>query len=234
MGVDRRSDRAVYRQVADGLRAAIRTGELATGQRLPSETELIRRYGVSRNSVRMAVGLLRIEGLVVTEQGRGSFVRARRPPRRLGCPRHLKPDEDGDADHRLLSVAIVAPPAQVAARLELAPDELALVRRQLLLFGGEPAGLVNRYFPLRVARLASVEQADRITREAHAEPERVVEELTVGMPNPEEAGRLGMSGGVPVVRALRTCYDASGGVLEVAEFVLVGDRHVLVYEIPAH
>ncbi|MGH8904253.1 MAG: GntR family transcriptional regulator, partial [Egibacteraceae bacterium] len=46
-GVDRGSDRPVYRQVADALRTAIRTGELVTEQRLPSETELIHRYGVS-------------------------------------------------------------------------------------------------------------------------------------------------------------------------------------------
>jgi GntR family transcriptional regulator len=47
-GVDRRSDRPVYRQVADVLRTAIRAGELVTGQQLPSEAELINRYGVSR------------------------------------------------------------------------------------------------------------------------------------------------------------------------------------------
>ncbi|MGH8906593.1 MAG: GntR family transcriptional regulator [Egibacteraceae bacterium] len=56
--------------------------ELADGQPLLSETDLIERYGVSRNSVRNAVALLRVEGLVVTEHGRGTHVRARRPLRR--------------------------------------------------------------------------------------------------------------------------------------------------------
>ncbi|MGH8909163.1 MAG: GntR family transcriptional regulator [Egibacteraceae bacterium] len=70
MSVDRTSDRPVYKQVADALRAAIRGGELADGALLASETELMERYGVSRSSVRNAVAPLRVEGLVVTERSR--------------------------------------------------------------------------------------------------------------------------------------------------------------------
>ncbi|MGH8884126.1 MAG: UTRA domain-containing protein [Egibacteraceae bacterium] len=138
----------------------------------------------------------------MTEHGLGSFVRARRPLRRLGSPRHFQADEGGDADGRLLGVEVTAPPAEVAERLGLAPDELALVRRHLLLFKGEPAGLVDRYLPLRVAQPASAGQAERIAGAAPAECERVVEELTLRMPTPEEARRLGMSAGAPVVRVL--------------------------------
>ncbi|MGH8884124.1 MAG: UTRA domain-containing protein [Egibacteraceae bacterium] len=53
------------------------------------------------------------------------------------------------------------------------------------------------------------------------------------MPTPEEARRLRTGTGVPVVRLLRTLYDTSRRVLEVSDFVLAGDRHVLVYEVPA-
>jgi len=231
--VSRRGGLPVYQQIADALREAIRSGELAGGQPLPSETELIRRYSVSRNSVRTAVGLLRIEGLVVTEQGRGSFVRARRPLRRLGSPGR-RAQQGGDADQRLLAVEVIQPPDEVAKRLGLGSAELTLVRRLLLVHGGEPAQLVDRYFPLRVARLASVEQAERMADAALVEPRRMVEELTLRMPEVEEAARLGMRGGVPVARVLRTCYDASGRALEVTDFVLVGDRHILVYEVSAH
>jgi len=43
---------------------------------LPSESYLQQEYGVSRGTVRMAIGILRDEGLVVTIGGRGTFVRA--------------------------------------------------------------------------------------------------------------------------------------------------------------
>jgi GntR family transcriptional regulator len=88
MAIDRTSDRPLYKQLADVLRSAITSGELAESTLLPSETELMQQYGVSRNSARNAVALLRVEGMIVTEHGRGSFVRARRPLRRLSSSRY--------------------------------------------------------------------------------------------------------------------------------------------------
>jgi GntR family transcriptional regulator len=62
-------------RIVDDLRGEILAGGLAPGGRLPSEHELALRYGTSRPTVRRAIALLKAEGLVVTEQGRGAFVR---------------------------------------------------------------------------------------------------------------------------------------------------------------
>ena len=59
-----------------GLKDKILAGDLAPGAKLPSESELIEEYAVSRTVVREAVTRLRAEGLVETQQGRGSFVLA--------------------------------------------------------------------------------------------------------------------------------------------------------------
>lgn len=77
MEVDRHADRALYLQLADVLRENISSGQLKPGERLPSESELIERHGVSRGTAREAIGTLRGEGLVVVEHGRGAFVRAK-------------------------------------------------------------------------------------------------------------------------------------------------------------
>jgi DNA-binding GntR family transcriptional regulator len=65
----------LYHQLAAILRDMITTGELEPRAPLPSESYLQQEQGVSRGTVRMAVGILRDEGLVVTIGGRGTFVR---------------------------------------------------------------------------------------------------------------------------------------------------------------
>ncbi|MEU5436940.1 GntR family transcriptional regulator [Streptomyces sp. NPDC020719] len=59
----------LYRKVAGDLRAAITAGEYGSGARLPAEDELARTYGVSRGTIRQALGALRADGLVTSRRG---------------------------------------------------------------------------------------------------------------------------------------------------------------------
>ena len=61
-------------QLAEALKAAIVKQRLPRGARLPSERELIDRSGLSRVTVRAAVGLLERQGWLVRRQGLGTFV----------------------------------------------------------------------------------------------------------------------------------------------------------------
>ena len=81
--------RPPYQQVANALRAAILTRVFQPGEKLPSGPALAKRYGVARMTVQQAVRLLRDEGLVVSRQGSGVFVRAR-TERPVGLRPHLE------------------------------------------------------------------------------------------------------------------------------------------------
>jgi GntR family transcriptional regulator len=74
----------LYRQLAGALAEQIRQGELRPGDRLPSEVELTAELNVSRATVTKALDELMARGLLVREQGRGTFVAGppmeRRPP----------------------------------------------------------------------------------------------------------------------------------------------------------
>jgi GntR family transcriptional repressor for pyruvate dehydrogenase complex len=61
-------------QVAEWFAREIRAGRLASGEKLPTEQELIGRFGVSRTVIREAMASLRSEGLVVSRQGSGVYV----------------------------------------------------------------------------------------------------------------------------------------------------------------
>lgn len=64
-----------YLQVADDLRHQIRTGALSAGDPLPSTARLAERHECSAAVIKMAVGVLRTEGLVIGQQGKAVFVR---------------------------------------------------------------------------------------------------------------------------------------------------------------
>lgn len=66
--------RQIYEQVAEKIRAEIRSGRFLPEARLPSERELASLFGVGRPAVREALGALQNEGLVVTRRNSGTFV----------------------------------------------------------------------------------------------------------------------------------------------------------------
>lgn len=72
--IDRDAGRPVWRQLADILRRMIESGEIQPGKLLPSQRTLMQRYDVSDGTVKHALALLREEGLIDTEQGRGTYV----------------------------------------------------------------------------------------------------------------------------------------------------------------
>ena len=89
--------RARYRQVADELRAAIKRGDYPPGSALPSQPDLARQYGLNQTSINRAIALLRSEGLIRVEHGRGAFVqeiptvkRVRRVPRGDAAGKQLR------------------------------------------------------------------------------------------------------------------------------------------------
>jgi len=75
--VDREAEVPLGTQLGWKLRRLIETGDLGTGDRLPSVREAAAAAGVNVNTVRAVYGRLESEGLVSSEQGRGTFVRPR-------------------------------------------------------------------------------------------------------------------------------------------------------------
>lgn len=103
-----------HHQVADALRRRIQSGGFAAGAQLPSERDLSAYYRVSVPTLRDALAVLQLEGLVEKAQGRGNFVRE--PAARLDYPAGRCPD---------LRVSVVfadtAADSELAARLGTAP-----------------------------------------------------------------------------------------------------------------
>lgn len=72
--IDPDARRAPYLQLADIIRARIADGEIPVGRRIPSMTEIEAEHGLARNTIKKAFDVLKAEGLVEAEPGRGLFV----------------------------------------------------------------------------------------------------------------------------------------------------------------
>lgn len=68
---------APYLQLADILAARIESGRYKAGERIPTESDLIEEFELSRSTVRRSINVLRERGLVVTVPQRGTYVAPR-------------------------------------------------------------------------------------------------------------------------------------------------------------
>ncbi len=245
-----------FRRIAETLRSDILAGRLEPGERLRSENELAERNETTRTTVRKAIALLRSEGLVASEQGRGVFVRPRphlkmvltgsnwRAHRGSGMSNfNAEAASQGKtATQQLLAVEETAAPAEIAERLVVPLHARVIVRRRLFAVDGEPMQFCDGYYPVGLFHGTSVAEARRIQGGVHAlieDPDgpvrrrvtRFVEDLDVRLPVPSESEALAIPEGVPVVRVLRTAYDSNGEALEVLDSLVPTDRFAFRYVI---
>jgi len=252
--LDPDSDRAAFRQIADHLRDAIRRGELAEREQLPSEAQLMEHYGVARGTVRQALQLVQTEGLAVAEHGRGVFVRPRPPVRRLASDRFARSHRqkgraaflaESEGTGRTpsvdqLTVSESLPDPEIAERLGVNRRARAVVRSRRYLLDGQPVEVATSYVPARIARGTKIAEPDSGPGGIYARLEelghtlaRFTEDIAARMPTAEEARALQLPAGVPVIHLVRTAYDTEGRAVEVCDTVMAGPSYLLSYELPA-
>jgi GntR family transcriptional regulator len=243
------------RTIAEAIRGKIESGELAPGAKLPSERDLAAEYGTARNTAREAVRLLAESGLVITDQGKGSFVRLLTPLIRLGndrySPRHretglspflLECAKQGKTGRfEVLSIDRVQPPADVAERLGLSTKAKSVLRRQNVFWAdNDPVNRVTTYIPWSVAKGTGLLQEEvphqfgihGVLEEQHHVMTRIQEEVSARMPHPDEIRQLQLRPGVPVLDVWHTSIDQDGEPYELTRFVMRGDMTGLRYDVP--
>ena len=228
--VDHRCHHLPHRyQVAADLREKIVSGQFAPGAKLPSEHDLVGTYGVSRPTIREAVDVLRGEGLVTSEHGRGVFVR---PP--ASIQRVARSRLSRDARERNLG------DARVAGHLAIDEGTEVTVRDRVLCADGLVVRLAVSRLPRELTRGTAVEDVDTGPGGTYARLEEAgrtvgsfAEHVGARMPTPAEATQLQLVGGVPVITVTRVAYADDGTPLEMNDMVLAADRYELSYEWPA-
>jgi GntR family transcriptional regulator len=77
LSIDTNDRRAIYRQIADGIKALIGSGQLREGQPLPAVRQVAADLGVNLNTIAAAYRELQSEGLIIVKRGLGATVASR-------------------------------------------------------------------------------------------------------------------------------------------------------------
>ncbi|MFI8962078.1 GntR family transcriptional regulator [Streptomyces sp. NPDC053493] len=245
-----KTGKSAYEQVAADLRAQITDGDLATGDQIPSEAELMTHYGVSRIVVRMAVDRLQSEGLVVKRQGVGTFVREQAPPskriagdlygvRPKGSPVKAAAARAGQqAEWEYSSRATIATRA-VAERLAIEPGAEVMRTTYTFFADDKPIKLSTSYEPLDLTRGTPIEQPEA-SPVSGVVPRfdligqhitHVTEDVVARAARPHEVEQLEVAPGVPVFVITRT-YFVGNQPVETCDIITAADRYALSYTIP--
>jgi GntR family transcriptional regulator len=248
--VDRTSGIPAHRQIAADLREKISAGVYTAGAKLPSERELVESYSVSRPTIRDAIQLLRSEGVVVVEHGRGVFVRPPANVTRLARAR-LSRAARAKNEGAFLADAVAqgfTPSSSVRIRFEEADERVArllaiepgadvTVRDRVMRANGLVVQLAVSRLPRKFTRGTAIEEVNTGPGGAYARLEeaghiigRFAEDVGSRMPTAEERSLLQLPPGTPVLTVTRVAYGEDGTPLEMNDIVLPADRYRLTYE----
>ncbi|HET8823442.1 MAG TPA: GntR family transcriptional regulator [Thermoleophilaceae bacterium] len=156
--LDRSSFVPLYYQLQELLKEQIESGGWKPGDRLPSEPQLARRYGVSRVVVRQALAILEDDGQIVRVQGRGTFVaEPKRDARAGGLARLLATPRPPDVRIEVLEAGTPPVEPSIRSALGAAPDERVLRLTTALTVRAVPLAITYSFF--RAAEVPWLEDA---------------------------------------------------------------------------
>lgn len=242
--------RSVYQQLADTYRAKIVSEELRPGDQLPTEQELCEEFSTTRGTVREGLKVLVNEGRIVPARPRGYFVRQHElsyvRPQSEWRPQPTSPEMDrwmedqttlGREPSQHISVEIIPPPGKVAERLGLNDGELVVARRRVRSIDGEPFNLNDSFYPYSLVQGSEIINPADIPRGSNQaladlgyEQVRAIDEVESRMPLPDEATRLQLGLGNPVLVHRVTGFTADDKPVRCTVNVLIGSKHVMLFE----
>lgn len=233
-----RLQEAKARQVYLVLRDRIVSGALGFGARLPTENDLASTHGVSRVTVRRALGELESEHLIERRRSAGTRVVYRAHTSRMsadfsGVLANLA-EMGRRTSVRLLSFSYV--PATGPAAEALGTDELLQRSVRVRSVDGQPFSYLLTHVPERVgATFTRRELADRplleLLERSGVKVERATQRISAGLAAPDVARALGVKTGSPLIELVRTVYDRSGRGVEHLYALYRPDRYGFEFDL---
>ncbi len=245
MGIDKTSFTPLYYQIANNLRRDIKKGKYKANTALPSEYQLMERYGVSRGTVRDAIKVLLAEGLVTRQRGRGSFITSPKIEQslvKLLSFTELMRSQGKTPAARVIASKVFNSPddeaekskmEQVAQKLGLSLGAPILFIERLRLGDDEPLVIERSYFPAELLKALLEYDLERHSIYMTMENELDIklgyaeQSIEATVSDPADSDMLQIRPGSPMLLIKRLAYTVAGDRVEYAEDLYRGDRLTL-------
>nr|WP_226780361.1 GntR family transcriptional regulator [Oceaniglobus trochenteri] len=229
----------LYRQLATAIAELIAEGALEPGAPLPPERDLARITGLSRVTVRRALGDLTEAGKLEVRQGSGTYVALRPPPRGLQPLQQLTSFSE-DMRRRGLSTGSIwmarglhAPTNEEMMSLGLSMSDRVARLARVRLADGRPMSVERASLPMAflpdpevvTGSLYEVLQARGVC------PVRAVQRITAVNVTPRDAESLGLLPGAAALSVVRVSYLETGRAVELVRSLYRGDAYDVVAEL---
>lgn len=229
----------LYVQLMEELETSIRNGVYKPGDKIMTEAEMAKEYGVSLITVRKAVGSLMEKGLVVRKQGKGTFVtkpKYSRNMKKLQSFTEMCEQMGVKPGAQVLENRLIMADKKVADRLGIEPGSNVVYISRLRLADGEPVQVEKSYFPLKYAFLLEEDlnngsMFECLKEKAGAKVASSEKMIELCRARAEEAALMDVKKGDYLLFVKSTAYDENGEPMYAGIQLINGDRFSLyVYE----
>lgn len=214
---------AVWRHISETLNRDISAGGYKPGEKLPTEAEFSKRFGVNRHTVRRAIGDLVERGMVRVEQGRGTFVAEDIVEFVVGERTRfteLLAAQRRTPGTRLIRAMEIPAETIVAENLKIRPGTKVAMIERLGEADERPISIGSHYFPARrvPGLIAAFEEEQSITRALArigiSDYVRLSTRVRARRASAEETQLLKISAATPVLETLAINCDSAGKRIE--------------------
>lgn len=229
----------LYLQIASQLRRNIQESVFKVGDRLPTETELSERFGVNRHTLRRAIEVLRQEGIVGVERGRGTFVMA--DPIAVPLGKRVRFNESLKAQSlqpvwQVLRIVEIHADAKLSKQLEIEVGASVIVFERLSSIDDIPISISTshfpgRYFPGLINHCETYRSISKMLQQEYGcDHIRRSTRLSARLVQDSDARRLKMPAKGPILLSESINIDQTGVVIEYGVTRFRGERMELVLE----
>lgn len=231
--LDKRKKLPLYEQLKESLMKYIEEN-LAEGDALPTEPEIEKMYQVSRITVRKTIEELSKDGIVLKQQGKGTFVQSKKIVQKAGTITSFTEEmraKGKKIETKNLEIYEINPSKKLIQMLSLKKDEMLICIKRIRYADGEPIAILINYLRSELVPNFMVKGLTRdslyelLEEEYNIQMERASERIQARIATDLEAISLNIQPESAVLHITRTSYLSDGTPFEVVEMTNRSDRY---------